>query len=454
MTLPATSQTDDARKRVLDLLRVYGWNSTSFQVLEPGFLYWFHDGGCVAYVDTGGAWVAAGAPITAKADLAAAAEHFVEAAREAGRRACFFAVERRFADLAGLDSFLIGEQPVWDPESWSESLKASKSLREQLRRARAKGVIARRVGSGEIEDSKSPVRSGVGELIHRWSRAKSLAPMGFLVAVHPFDFAAERRYFVAEREGRVVAFLAMVPVYARRGWLLEDFLRDPGAPNGTIELLIDRALSAVAEEGARYATLGLAPLAGNIDGWLRAARDASSALYDFHGLRAFKAKLRPASWDEIFLAHPKRQTALRAIFDVLTAFSRHGLLRFGIETFLRVPSIVIKILAGLLVPWTLMLALLGPPRWFPSRGAQIAWVFFDVVLAIALFRLAHRWGPTLARALAITVTLDAIFTGCEVALYNAPRIRSPLDAVGAAIAVLAPSLAAMLLWRAWRLRRE
>jgi len=52
--------TDDRVDRVLALLKRYGWNATSFQILEPGFRYWFlGDEACVGYVDTGRAWVAA-----------------------------------------------------------------------------------------------------------------------------------------------------------------------------------------------------------------------------------------------------------------------------------------------------------------------------------------------------------------------------------------------------------
>ena len=53
------------RARALQLLKRYGWNATSFQVLEPGVCYWFDPAreACVAYVDTGRAWVVAGAPI-------------------------------------------------------------------------------------------------------------------------------------------------------------------------------------------------------------------------------------------------------------------------------------------------------------------------------------------------------------------------------------------------------
>ena len=65
------SQLDAERRRVLAMLRRHGWNATSFQVLEPGFQYWFpDDDACVAYVDTGAAWIAAGAPLTTKERLA------------------------------------------------------------------------------------------------------------------------------------------------------------------------------------------------------------------------------------------------------------------------------------------------------------------------------------------------------------------------------------------------
>src|SRR5829696_4119129 len=101
----------DEHERVLALLRRHGWNATSFQVLEPGFRYWFADAdACVAYVDTGRAWVAAGAPLSPVERFAAVAEGFVAAARAAGRRACLFATEERFTGRAGLGALMIGEQ--------------------------------------------------------------------------------------------------------------------------------------------------------------------------------------------------------------------------------------------------------------------------------------------------------------------------------------------------------
>ena len=56
----AQVERDGDRLRVLALLKRHGWNATSFQILEPGFRYWFDgdsdgdgdgdDAACVGYV--------------------------------------------------------------------------------------------------------------------------------------------------------------------------------------------------------------------------------------------------------------------------------------------------------------------------------------------------------------------------------------------------------------------
>ncbi|MFP2910170.1 phosphatidylglycerol lysyltransferase domain-containing protein, partial [Pyxidicoccus sp. 3LFB2] len=239
------------RARVLELLRRYGWNATSFQVLQPGFGYWFDPAGdaCVAYVDTGGAWVAAGAPIAPPERFPAVVAGFQEAARAAGRRVCFFATEPRFTQLAPMQALPVGEQPVWDPSHWDEVVRSSRSLREQLRRARSRGVTVSEVPASVLEDPEHPTRQALDGLKSRWLASRRMAPMGFLVQLRPYAFARERRAFAAEVQGRVVGLLAVSPVYAREGWFLQDLLRDPEAPNGTAEALVDAAMRAASAEG-------------------------------------------------------------------------------------------------------------------------------------------------------------------------------------------------------------
>src|SRR6185436_2032670 len=213
-----------------------------------------------------------------------------------------------------------------------------------------------------------PTRAALEALIARWLASHTIAPMGFLVQVDPFTFPEHRRLFVAEAAGRIVGFLGVIPIYARAGWFFEDFLRDPAAPNGTIELLVDAGMRAAAAEGVAVVTLGLAPLAGDVGPWLQTARRLGRALYDFEGLRAFKAKLEPRSWSPIFLSYPPGGSSVLAVVDTLTAFSRGGLLRFGLQTMLRGPAVLIRLLAALLVVWTCLLALPWSAPWFPSAA--------------------------------------------------------------------------------------
>ncbi|MEZ4406174.1 MAG: phosphatidylglycerol lysyltransferase domain-containing protein [Polyangiales bacterium] len=74
--------------------------------------------------------------------------------------------------------------------------------------------------------------------------------------------------------------------------MFEDLLRGDDAPNGCSELMLDAAMRAAAQEGPRYATLGMVPARG-VGRWMRFVADRTRWLYDFTGLHAFRARLRP-----------------------------------------------------------------------------------------------------------------------------------------------------------------
>jgi lysylphosphatidylglycerol synthetase-like protein (DUF2156 family) len=327
VTITALAITEP-RARALELLRRYGRDTVSFQGLEHGYRYFFDDDDAVvAFVDTGGAWVAAGGPITSPARVGEVAASFAEAAATQGRRACFFAAEQALVD-AGLPALLVGEQPVWHTARWDEVLDGTSSLRYQLRRARHKDVMIRRIEAGELAP-RTPIHDAVTELGRDWQTIHRMAPMQFLVQLEPLTLPGERLLFVAERDGAVVGLASAIPVYARGRMFIADLVRSPRAPNGTPELLID----AVMREWAGEITLGLAPLAGDVARWLRIARWMGGAFYDFEGLRAFKAKLRPHAWEPVYLcAEYSRVVALR---DSLRAFAGGSLVGFAARSLFR-----------------------------------------------------------------------------------------------------------------------
>jgi phosphatidylglycerol lysyltransferase len=420
------------------------------------------DTGMVAFADTGAAWVAAGEPVAPAEQAVAVAERFVDAARAAGRRASFFATEGILASSPRFACTLIGEQPVWDPRAWTAGLAGHRSLREQLRRARAKQVTVRQVSEATLAEEPL-LRSALEGIIARWLATRPMARMGFLVDVDPLARLAWRRLYVAERhagpkgaQGAMpVALLSLVPVPERCGWLFEHLLRDPSAPNGTLELLVDGAMRDMAERDEAWASLGLAPLAGAVSGPLRLARTLSRPFFNFRGLSAFKRKLRPARWAPIYLAYPRDSWGVVAMLDGLRAFAGRSLPGFAVLTIARGPRPLLRLLALLLVPWTITLALVPTAPWFPSHQAHAAWVIFDLALLAALHRLHRTGNPRLARWIAIAVTGDALLTVAQAAGWTLPALqRHGMLSVGTLLAVAlacgGPLLATPVLWGAAR----
>jgi phosphatidylglycerol lysyltransferase len=399
----------------LALLAAGGADAVSFQALERAMQHWRDappptgSGALVAYADTGSAWVAAGRPIAADPDqIERAAARFVAAAEAAGRRACFFAAE---AELPGCDRMLLGEQPVFEPGAWSASLANHRSLREQLRRARAKGVSVREVDPAELVEG-APLRAEVDRLAAEWLGSRRMEPMGFLVALEPFHAPDQHRYLAAERGGQLVAFLSAVPIYARRGWLVEDVLRGRDAPNGTTEALLDAFMRGAG--GAEVVTLGLAPLSGPIARWQRLARALARPLYDFRGVRAFKARLHPSGWEQVWMAYPRRGSPLVHLVDSLRAFASGSLLRFGALTVARHPGAPPWILAVPLVPWAALLAFIAASGNVEllsySRAALAGWAGFDAFLAAVLFQIAFRPRARSLVAAACAAGVDALLS--------------------------------------------
>ena len=438
----------DDRARVLALIKRYGRTATSFQALEPNLQYWFHgQNACVAYAECGNSFVTAGGPICNHGTEIEIAHKFAAYAADRGKRLRWFATECDLSETGEFAVLHIGEQPTWRPEEWTATVANKRSLREQLRRARAKGVVVSQRSAGELSPN-SKHRNEIIELAHRWLAARAMAPMGFLVHLHLLNHLQERRFFEARQDGQLIGVLAAVPIYANRGWFFEDVLRDPRAPNGTIELLFDAAMRSLARDGANSVTYGLAPLANVKSPWLRRIRDRSRRLYDFDGLHRFKTKLVPSSWQPIYLAFPATERGVRATVDSLKAFAHGSFLRFAWRTLLHRARTVTRWLAALLVPWTIAIGL-ADAHWFPAPWVQWAWVGLDCALFAALLVHARHWTRTGAVALSLAASVDFALGCVQLATHNVGN-ASGIDWFIIVLAQAAPLFAAVFLWSARR----
>ena len=320
-TTDATGAPD--RALLTAALRAYGRNATSFQLLERDFRVWArrvpaHRRRPWWPTSTpGSAWVAGGEPLAPAEGIqrvAQAASSPPPAA--AGRRASFFATRGtswRVTTGRSPAVLLLGEQPVWDPQEWTSMVRVPARCAPSSSGA-GQGGARSAVRRADV----APGRRAPPRARSRWCAAgRPPGPWrrwGFWCGVEPFTDAEARRMFVAEREGEIVALLSMAPVYARDGWLFEDLLRDPSAPNGTSELLVDAGMRAHRRRGLSlgHTGAGAACGRGGTAGCSRVRR-VGDAVLQLRGAAQLQGQAAPGALGADLAGAPRRRvTSARA----------------------------------------------------------------------------------------------------------------------------------------------
>jgi phosphatidylglycerol lysyltransferase len=326
--------TEASWTNVRELVMTYGWNTTAYQILNPGFEYWFarRAPAVVAYTRRRDVLVVAGAPVCPHEALAEVAAEFEQFASGDGYRVCYVCAADRLRETVhrsrNHSTVVIGAQPVWDPREWPRIAAARRSIRQQVARARNKGVAVE-----TISDARGGAAPELERILEEWLNARGLPPLHFLVEPHIEAGAHhDRLTLVARREGVAVAFLVASPVAARNGFLIEQVARSHRAPNGSSELLIDAAMRRLADEGRHYVTLGLVALSTRAaeskamnPWWLRLmmmlARTHANRFYNFRGLERFRMKMAPAYWETIFAIANEPRFSMGTLYAIGEAFA-------------------------------------------------------------------------------------------------------------------------------------
>ncbi|WP_237153507.1 bifunctional lysylphosphatidylglycerol flippase/synthetase MprF [Oryzibacter oryziterrae] len=268
----------------------------------------------------GRSWVALGDPVGAEEGQQELIWRFVELAREHGGRAAFYQASAEmlsfYAD-AGLSAFKLGEEAVVDLARFD--LKGSKkgNLRNAMNKAEREGILF------EVLPPEA-VPAILDEL-----QAVSVAWLGdrkektFSLGAFDRDYMLRQPVAVLKRDGKIYAFanIMLAGDKTEAGIDLMRFV--PSAPNGTMELLFTRLLLHYKQEGYAHFTLGMAPLSGLSESPIaplwhklgRAAFEHGSAFYNFHGLKAFKAKYDP-DWQHRYMAVAGGLNPVLALADV------------------------------------------------------------------------------------------------------------------------------------------
>lgn len=321
-------------ERARNILLRYGRNSMTWKILNPGMRLWFAERqeGVIGYQLYQRTRVVAGAPAAGPETLGAVVREFEVEADARGEKVCYFGAETWLKDILKQSpahkAVLLGAQPVWNPQRWTETFSAKASLRELMNGAVRRGVIVKEV---TLQDALLDPEHQ--ECFEEWTGKRRMPELGFLVDAKCLSSRSGIRIFTAFLDGKVEAYAVAAPVPAREGWMIDRVVRRKKTARGTSELLIHEVMTLFAREGAVYATLGLAPLSRRAGlsyqvnpGWMRAffrwLYFKGANLYSFGGLDFFKAKFNPEKWEPVYAIVNRPSFSFRTLYHVAGVFCK------------------------------------------------------------------------------------------------------------------------------------
>lgn len=197
----------------------------------------------------------------------------------------------------------------------------ARSLRYASRRAEREGAVVEIVPAAGVASLIPQLRT----VSDAWLKAKGHDEKAFSVGHFDPSYLARFDLALVRAEGRIVAF-ANIWATANRAEISVDLMRHiDDMPYGTMDFLFVHLMMWGRDQGYRWFTFGIAPLAG-IEArrlapiWARVGAFLyrhGDSFYGFEGLRAYKEKFSPV-WELRYIAGPGGVGLARALIDLQT----------------------------------------------------------------------------------------------------------------------------------------
>jgi phosphatidylglycerol lysyltransferase len=297
---------------VLAIVNRHGRSPLDYFKTWPDKSYFFSPGrsAVIAYRTAWSVAVSLGDPVGPPDELDPLIAGFARFCSGNGWRAAFHQVLPELLVVYrahGFDVLKVGEEAMVDLERLAKSTSQQRSFRKPCRRLVTEGYrIAR-----ERPPHLSALLDEAEEVSDEWLSIPGRRERAFALGRFDRSYFQQTTLAVArDAAGRLVAFLNEVPG-VRTGVATVDLMRHRReAPNGVMDYLFCELMLRLHEEGYRWFSLGLAPLAGVGDRPGASLQERAvhqvyehlTTVFSFKGLRNYKAKFEPL-WEERFLVY-------------------------------------------------------------------------------------------------------------------------------------------------------
>jgi phosphatidylglycerol lysyltransferase len=272
-------------------------------------------------------WIGLFDPLGPENEQAELVWRFVERAREAGGRACFYQVRPQSLSMyldSGLRLFKLGEYAYVPLTDFSLEGKRRSNLRYSIKRAVREGAGFEMVPVEAVPAILEELRA----VSDAWLAEHRAAEKRFSVGAFIDDYVLRQPVAVVRHEGRLVAFATLLTTDTKAEATVDLMRHLPKMPYGTMDFLFSELMLHLRGLGFQRFGLGMAPLSGMAKHslapfWHRGGRllfAHGENFYNFRGLRAFKEKFDP-QWEARYLASPGGAAPLLLLADIAALIS-------------------------------------------------------------------------------------------------------------------------------------
>lgn len=248
------------------LLNLYSQNPAAYLTLEEDKTLFFGEkvDGVIPYGVVRDVIVMNGDPVCAPEDFPILLEEFKQFCHKTAHKLFILNATDAFIEeykRQGFGYVKCGEEARFNLQEYEISGKKGQKMRMNINHAKKAGVT---VEEYKILEKKNPeIEKELNRISEEWLEGKKTSLLQFVLGTVGLDNPMDKRYFYARnKDGKIVAFIVFVPFMGLDGYMADVTRHGKDAPGGVMEYILYEAFQVFKEEGIKYGSLGIAPLAG------------------------------------------------------------------------------------------------------------------------------------------------------------------------------------------------
>lgn len=218
-----------------------------------------------------------------------------------------------------------GEKFIFDPQNNPMNNQGHKAslVRRKFKHASKEGALVKEYMQDDPEIEKQ-IENAAAE----WLKNRH-GPQIYLCHMTLFKNRHGKRWFYAEREGRIVGILVLNRIEMKNGWLITNVMMLNDAPHGLSELLIISVLQILEKENCHYVLAGpipakqlgtisgLNPFQAQLSRWIF---KCAKRIFHLEGHAVFWDKFQPKA-ESSYLVFPQKNLRYSSIKALMRAYN-------------------------------------------------------------------------------------------------------------------------------------